>query len=146
MYKQRVDHRTLPSTWSGTGAKSLTYSLRYQHHNPTAINKQNIPHYATNQSRWQTTVRALPINSLPNKSHGSPPLFNLSTGVALLTSTLGLLLCSAQTFKGHIDASHERDRMQEMHEQKMHYLHEFHRREIHARDARLGLLEGERVR
>lgn len=67
-------------------------------------------------------------------------------GFALLTSTLGLLLCSAQTFKGHIDARHERDRMQEMHEQKMHYLHEFHRREIHARDARLGLLEEERKR
>jgi len=33
-----------------------------------------------------------------------------------------------------------------MHEQKMHYLHEFHRQEIRARDKRVGVLEEERKR
>lgn len=36
--------------------------------------------------------------------------------------------------------------MQEMHKQKMHYLHEFHRKEIHDRDRRLVRLQEERKR
>lgn len=54
-----------------------------------------------------------------------------------------MILCIAQTYKSHVDGENERERMQEMHEQKMHYLHEFHLQQIHARDHRIGALEAE---
>jgi hypothetical protein len=36
--------------------------------------------------------------------------------------------------KSHVDARNERERLQEAHEQKMHFLHEFHRQQLHAKD------------
>jgi hypothetical protein len=33
-----------------------------------------------------------------------------------------------------VDARNERERLQEAHEQKMHFLHEFHRQQLHAKD------------
>jgi len=43
-----------------------------------------------------------------------------------------------------VDAKNERERMQEMHEQKMHYLTEFHRRELHAKETRIFAVEAEK--
>jgi hypothetical protein len=33
-----------------------------------------------------------------------------------------------------VNAKHERERMQEAHEQKMHFLHEMHRQQLHHKD------------
>lgn len=113
---------------------------------PKPSQRQTYERRTTDHHDGQPTY--LTLHSHPSAAQLAAPLTQYThiAGFALLTSGLGLLLCSAQTFKGHIDSKHERDRMQEMHEQKMHYLHEFHRKEIHARDARLGVLEEERKR
>ncbi|KAK3698993.1 hypothetical protein LTR37_016684 [Vermiconidia calcicola] len=55
----------------------------------------------------------------------------------LISGLIGLSLCAAQTWKGHIDARNERERLQEMHEQKMHFLHESHRQQLHHKDSEI---------
>ena len=61
-----------------------------------------------------------------------PQLTHLDFG--LISGLIGLTLCLTQAVKGHVDARNERERLQEAHEQKMHFLHEFHRQQLHAKD------------
>ena len=74
-----------------------------------------------------------------------------NSNFGLVSGVIGLTLCLAQTIKGHHDSVNERERLQEAHEQKMHFLHEFHRQQLHAkehemqaREHRMSALEMER--
>jgi hypothetical protein len=40
-----------------------------------------------------------------------------------------------------VDSKNERERLQEAHEQKMHFLHEFHRQQLHAKDHEIAARE-----
>ncbi|KAK5163573.1 uncharacterized protein LTR77_010522 [Saxophila tyrrhenica] len=52
----------------------------------------------------------------------------------LISGLIGLSLCIAQTINGHIASVQERERMQEAHEQKMHFLHELHRHQLRGKE------------
>lgn len=61
----------------------------------------------------------------------------------MISGLVGLSLCLAQAVQGHVNAKHEHERMQEAHEQKMHFLYEMHRQHIRTKNKELERKEWE---